>query len=285
MDISKLGMIKKNLFEALENKTVETDEFQNKHYAWFVDEEQGSIEEQYIDNLIGLILRSSSKNKLNLTEDEINYLISNDVAYHTSKLSVIKKFLYNNLMRRAGAVKRVKPFKNRLGYEFIDYNGNKLEFSLLSKKCPHIFEVYPYLTDFEKRGGDCHPHSVCVSQMLSNEQVYVVTGNIPALKAPYGFLHSWIELVADSGTTVVLDFNYNACFDKDDYYKLKKPTVLSRIPKEDIKKLYFDYDIASHSVFSKIPMKETLLFFYELLEYFETHYLPKTKEDNQSQPI
>jgi len=67
---------------------------------------------------------------------------------------------------------------------------------------------------------------------------------------------------------------------------LKKPTVLSRIPKEDIKKFYYDYDIASHSEFGKIPLKETLLFFYELLEYFEKNYLQKDNSlCEQAQPL
>lgn len=285
MDISKIEKMKDDLFDALENDFIESLEFHSRHHKWLIEDEQADIEEEYIDKIITYILKTPRNGNFNFDENIRNYLICNDIAYHTSNLSFVKKVLFNQLMRKTRIIKRVKPFKNKKGYEFLDYNGNKLEFSLLSKKCPNIYEAYPYLTDFDKRGNKCHPHAICLSQLLSNDEVFVVTGNTETLKAPNGFLHSWIELVADNGKTIVIDFNYNACFNKDDYYKIKKPVVLSRIPKKDIKKFFFDYDVCSKEKYSHIPMKECLLFFYEILDYYKKNMKEYEKlSQDESQP-
>lgn len=81
------------------------------------------------------------------------------------------------------------------------------------------------------------------------------------------YLHTWVEGKLGYGFPVVIDYTMNALMNKDGYYFLQKPKILSRISGKDL-----EMDNKFIRKFAKtgatINDKEYLVFRDEIMRYF-----------------
>ena len=268
MDITKLEEIKKFVLESIKTGYIKSDEYEKQKNAMLMDEEDqltANIEDDYYKIYNYMI---NHPYKYNYPETIKNFCMLNTIAYYTSNIGYVKKLAHLDAMKKGRIVKRYKKIPK--GFILTDHNGNDVKITLISKRLPKTLKVFPSLLDFSEREGSCHINSILLSQCLENKDTFVVTGNILTLN-DIPVLHSWIETIASqTGEPLVLDFNTNAIFNKDDYYRIQKPEVITKIPKNRIKHL-LDKKLAfnDNTPLEGMSAKEILLFFDDIMKLVE----------------
>ena len=87
MDISKIELMKEDLFNALDDGSIDSPEFQQRHYKWLIEDENADLEEAYVDAIFSSILQSSkntidsmSRGQLNKENMHINQVIGKVIS-------------------------------------------------------------------------------------------------------------------------------------------------------------------------------------------------------------
>lgn len=264
MDISKLEEAKQFVLESIKTGYIKSDEYERIKNSMVMSNEEEANEKIEKQHFKIYSLMKSNPYKYNYPEEIQNFCKLNLIAYYTSNIGYFKKASYLDVMKKGMVVKRYKRVPK--GFKLTDYDGNDIKITLISKRIPHILELFPKLISFSGREGCCHINSILLSQCLSNDNTFVVTGNIKSLDNQV-LLHSWIETIAtETRQPLVLDFNTNAIFDKEDYYKLRQPEVITEVSKEDLKK-FLDKKIAfrDDALLDGLAAKELLLFFDDIV--------------------
>lgn len=115
------------------------------------------------------------------------------------------------------------------------YKSEEIEFSKLSDLLDgdkeSVAKEKKELLNIRRRLGKCHNMSL---SFLGNDiGDRVVTGYIDSTSKNTRVIHSWLET-----EDKVIDYTCNLIIDKDQYYKLWDPEVLSVISREDFKADY-----------------------------------------------
>lgn len=268
MDITKLGDIKQFVLESIRTGHIKSDEYEEqKNLMLMGDEDQMTpiIEREYY-RIYNQMLNHPYQ--YDYPESIKNFCILNTIAYFTSNLGYVKKQLNLSTMKKGKIITRYKRIPK--GFILSDYDGHDVRITLISKKLPNMLKVFPMLLDFSEREGGCHINSMLLSQTVNNPETFVVTGIVRTLN-DIPILHSWVETVTlETRKEIVLDFNTNAIFDKDDYYRIQKPEVITKIHKSKIK-----YLLESNLAFSDgtplegMSAKEILLYFDDIMKLVE----------------
>lgn len=271
MEKFKIEEIKDEVLFAVKNHLFDTLEFENKVQEWFYgDEDRFQEEETKTFNLINNAIKSEKP--INLTLNALYFMFLNMVARLTSDLNFNIKSDYFKNMKKYGIVKHFKYIGNDI--YLTDNLDIEVKFTTLTK-ASNILENFPYAKDFQLRERNCHYHSMLISQMFKNKNVNVVTGNVSSINEDAKFVHSWVEVKTTSGRVKVIDFNLNAIFYKEDYYRLRNIEVLSKISREKLEYLIKNNILGDAGYLQGIEYKVLLLYFDDIMEILKD--IPKEK--------
>lgn len=271
MEKSKLEKIKGEVLDAVREHTFNEPLFDKKIDEWFYDSED-EYHVQEATKFRQVYNSLDTGDEVELSPNAINFMFLNMIARLTSDLSFDIKADYFKNMKKSDIVKRFQ--KTKKDVILTDKFDNEVTFSLLSKRT-NILDIFPYAKDFSKREGKCHYHSMMLSQMFENREIYVVTGNIGSINDDAEFVHSWVEVKTSSGKVKVIDFNLNAIFYKDDYYRIRNAKPLSKISGEKLGELICNDFLGNGGYLEGIEYKILLLYFDDIIEILKG--IPKEK--------
>lgn len=255
--------IKPEVLQAVRAHTFNSDDFKQKEYHWFVHNENMNdlYDKPAFYRIYELLARGITSH---ISQTAKDYFIMNNIAHFSSNLSIFEKLKFLKHTKNGQVLKRYKRTKN--GFILTDAEGRDVKINLISN-FKHAKKIFPDLIDFYKRTGDCHRQSMNLSMLWNNDDVYVVTGNVTSVRDNHQFVHTWIELVAsETGKVMVVDYNYNAIFDRDDYYRLQHAEPLSYVPQEKIRDFLKKGYCEKGGYLHGIDLKFLLLYFDDVME-------------------
>ena len=261
-----LDKIKQQILYFVENDMIDSNAYKLMLRQNIYDEEDVTAEKN-LNELYGA-MHFLNQNKAVADEVQKNLLIIAMINYLMSpKLNKATKQFAIKSARNAKAIKRVRPKK--IDFHVIDGDGKLIKVAMLSKSMPSLTkEIIERLESGGQRTGFCHYDSMQLIRWLLNDDAKVVTGNVAYYFEGDSYSHSWIEYKSQKQhNDMVLDFTMNAIMPKEDYYRLRKPEVLSVVTREQIKEAIeelnlFDEGAPLHNIDNKV----LLLFFDELIE-------------------
>lgn len=203
------------------------------------------------------LLLHSNKTRLRTLENDITTLIdystSTDV-FDDAKIMQLDKVKSNPNIKSVGVS------KNQIIITKTD--GTVIDSRTLSEAFPWLKKDNEITT--ANRSGKCHEKSV--ELLLKTKDSKIVTGQIYTASTKSKYVHSWVETTIDN-KPVVLDYTLNAIINKDGYYSLFEPEVVSKISKqefvEDLKSICSTKQ-QSHD----LTLKEYLLFHDRVMEVY-----------------
>ena len=161
-----------------------------------------------------------------------------DIKAHKldEKALVIHSFTSNdNISRILYHAKGYKLVRIDSKKQKIIYQDEEIEFSTISDVLEgdeeNITKYKKELLNLRQRTRKCH--NMSLSFLGSDIGDRVVTGYIDSTSKNTRVIHSWLET-----EDKVIDYTCNLIIDKDQYYKLWNPEVLSVISREDFKADY-----------------------------------------------
>lgn len=261
-----------------------SDDYNRKCYEYFHADEDAFAKEDNIiidklhDDILSSVFNHKRNQSLDINDILKDYYVTLAAAYYASKKNFVQKyFIMPSALKKARIAKRVK--KHKFGITFTDYDNKDLKVEFISKKLPKILKYFPELVDYSKRQGQCHINSTYLAHIISNKNVNIVTGNVYYVNPKNKYLHSWVEFETDKGQIKVVDFNVNAIYDKDDYYRLRHATPLSFVAKEDFKAFIDLKPWEEGGVLRGINYKILLLYFYDIMQIMQD----KMKNERQAE--
>lgn len=210
---------------------------------------------------LALVL-NANKVKLRNPESDIrtfiNYFTSEDMASKT--LVQYDKLMENPLIKS------------------VNINGNHV---VITKKdgtkitATKLTSVYSWLSEDQTlptldRLGKCHSKSVDILSRLDKDSK-IATGQVYTLSTASKYVHSWVETTLN-GKQVCVDYTMNAVINKDGYYSIYEPEIITKISKPE-----FESDMETLGTIAynseDLTLKEYLCFHDEVMEIFtESEY-------------
>lgn len=272
-----LEYIKKDILEAIKTREIFSARYKRKIESWFGNDLlEELLDKEYFSKNYSLIKDNKKGYDYNFDESLIRFFILNTIANLTVK-GFSDRFSYIKTMKKSNLISRYK--RTKTGFLLFDANKTPIKIELISKRYPETLIHFPQLEDFCARERECHVNSILLSPHIPSEKVDVVTGYVDSINGSRDILHSWIES-QHNGSEYVVDFNLNAIFSKEDYYKIRQAQPLSVISRDelvDFLKFGESYMTDEQKeVLSCLGLKAQLLFFHDIYKILKEEQLNKS---------